>query len=78
VAQCRVFVVFLWAVALLYVAPHWLVDPRYYVVPAVLLTLLLPLNLAQLRRLAAWYALLAVIAGIFVLRWFGLPAQLAP
>jgi hypothetical protein len=55
-----------WAFALLFLVPHYLVDPRYYVVPLVLVDFFTPHTPAQARRLTAWYLLLALAVGAFI------------
>jgi hypothetical protein len=52
---------------LLYVLPHYLVDPRYYIVPAVMLNLYASYREAELRRLGAWYLLLSAGACGYIL-----------
>lgn len=51
-----------WVFSLLYISPHWLVDPRYYIVPTVLLGLLTPLGPVSARWQIAWQA--ALTAGL--------------
>jgi len=56
-----------WLFSLLFITPHWLVDPRYYVVPVTLVNLLTTYGAAQGRRLLAWYALLSAAVGVMIL-----------
>jgi len=53
--------------AMLYVVPHYLVDPRYYIVPAVMVNLCASYREAELRRLAAWYLLLSAAVCSYIL-----------
>lgn len=54
-------------VGVLYVAPHGLVEPCYYLAPCVLLGLFIQLPGAVERRLVAWQAMLC--AGLAALVW---------
>ena len=56
-----------WMFMLLYLFPHWLVDPRYYLVPFVLVDFYTPYTPAQARRLTIWYALLTLGVAAFIL-----------
>ncbi len=51
---------------LVFVLPHYLVDPRYYVFPFVLTDLLVTRGARQLRQQLAWYALLTIGVGLFI------------
>lgn len=55
-----------WAFALLFLVPHYLVDPRYYIVPLVLVDFFTPYTPVQARRLAVWYLLLTLAVGVFI------------
>ncbi len=56
----------IWLFALLFVLPHYLVDPRYYIFPFVLVDFFTPYSPAQARRLTAWYLLLSVGVALFI------------
>lgn len=55
------------AVSALYIAPHALIDPRYFIVPVVLADLFTPYTGTEARRLALWYAALATGVAAWVL-----------
>lgn len=57
-----------WGFALLFVAPHWLVEPRYYLAPIAVLHLAMPYSPAQAWRVAAWNIALAGVAAALLLR----------
>jgi len=46
------------AVSLVYLAPHWLVDQRYYILPSLFLDFCLPLSRREAWGLVAWRAVL--------------------
>ncbi len=50
----------IWTTSLLFLAPHSLVDPRYFLIPAVLLDLDAPLAKRESRDLAVWYGVLSL------------------
>jgi hypothetical protein len=56
----------LWAFSVLFLLGHYLVDPRYYVVPFVLADFFTPLAAAPARRLTVWYLLLALAVSAFI------------
>ena len=56
----------LWACTALFLLGHYLVDPRYYVVPFVLADFFAPRAAVPARRLAAWYLLLTLAVGAFI------------
>lgn len=55
-----------WLFALLFLAPHYPVDYRYYIIPLVLLDWFTPYAPGELRRMAAWYLVLTIGVGAFV------------
>jgi len=55
-----------WAFSLLYIVPHFLADPRYYVMTFVLVDFFTPYGPRQSRRLLAWYVLLTLGIGAFI------------
>ncbi len=55
-----------WGCSTLYLLPHSLVDPRYYIVPMVLLNLLADHGHRAARALAVWYGLLSVGATLYI------------
>lgn len=57
----------IFGVAALYIAPHALIDPRYYILPFVLADLFTPYDQREARRLTAWYAILAAGVAAWVL-----------
>lgn len=65
-----------WVFSLLYLAPHYPVDPRYYLIPLVLLDLFTPVRGRGRRRQVLWYGVLSVMVTLaIVLRpgpWGGL------
>ena len=46
--------------SILFITPHWLVDPRYYIVPTVFLNLLAGYEPGEVRRLVPWYLALTL------------------
>lgn len=65
-SSARAMLILTWAFAVLFLAPHYPVDTRYYIVPLVLLDLLTPYRREELRRLCIWYLVLTAGAGLFV------------
>jgi hypothetical protein len=57
----------IFGIAALYIAPHALIDPRYYILPFVLADLFTPYDEREARRLTAWYAILAAGVAAWVL-----------
>lgn len=55
-----------WIFSLLFLLPHFLVDPRYYIVPLVLLDFFTPYTPAQARHLSIWYLLLTLLVGVWI------------
>ncbi len=55
-----------WAFGLLFVAPHYLVEPRYYIIAFVLLDLFADYPARTARWLSAWYLLLCAAIGAFI------------
>lgn len=55
-----------WIVGLIYLAPHGLVDPRYYIVPVVLADFAMPYTPTERRRLVAWYATLTLLLALMM------------
>jgi len=56
----------LWATTCVFLGGHYLVDPRYYVVPLVLLDFFAPLTDRQARQLTVWYLLLSLGVAAFI------------
>jgi len=56
----------LWVFALLFLLGHYLIDPRYYVVPLVLADFLTPLPARSARHLVGWYLLLTLGVAAFI------------
>lgn len=52
---------------LAFLGPHWLVDPRYYLVPAVFFNLLALPAQGRTGRLAGWYAVLTAALTTYIL-----------
>lgn len=57
-----------WMFALLFLLPHSLAEPRYYVVPFVLLNLLSRYSAAEARVMAAWYFTLSAVLIVEIAR----------
>jgi hypothetical protein len=66
VSPARATLGLVWAFSVLFLLGHYLVDPRYYVVPFVLADFFTPLAAAPARRLTVWYLLLALAVGAFI------------
>lgn len=62
----RRVLILLWAFTILFVMPHYVADPRYYIVPFVLIDFYTREQPARLRWQVAWYLLLAVGVGAFI------------
>jgi len=62
----RAVLALIWAFSLLFLLPHYPADPRYYIVPLVLLDLLGRYSADQTRRLTWWYLLLTIGVATFI------------
>jgi alpha-1,2-glucosyltransferase len=56
----------IWAATAVFVLPHYLVDPRYYVVTIVLVDFYTPHTETTARRLTTWYLLLTLLMAAFI------------
>lgn len=63
----RALLAAVWGFSLLFLLPHYLVEPRYYIVPLALLALLAPLTPRQTYVAVAWHALLTAAMAAYVL-----------
>jgi hypothetical protein len=52
-----------WLFWVLFITPHWLVDPRYYVIPSILVNFFADYSAAQARRLVVWQLALTAALG---------------
>jgi hypothetical protein len=59
-----------WSFSLVFLSFHWLVEPRYYIIPFLLLGLFTELSAGQARRMTIWYGLLSLLAVVGTLRGF--------
>jgi hypothetical protein len=50
----------IWCVGILFLVPHVLVDPRYFLIPTALLDFYAPLSRPESTRLAVWYGVLSL------------------
>lgn len=57
----------IWLVTVVFLIPHYFADPRYYLVPFLLVDLFSAYTPAETRRLAAWYLGLTLAIGTFML-----------
>lgn len=57
----------LWLFALLFLLPHYMVDPRYYIIPLVLADFFMPQAVVHRGALCTWYVLLTAGVAAFVL-----------
>ncbi len=62
-----------WVGGLLFLGPHWLVEPRYYFVPLVLVDVFAQYDAAERRRLLIWF-IPATIAILIPTAWFEDPS----
>lgn len=60
----RAMLTIVWLFALLFLLPHSLVEPRYYMIPACLVNLFARYSETQARSLVIWYLFLCVITSV--------------
>ncbi len=56
-----------WGCAVLFLSLHFLADPRYYIIPLLLVELLRARNPTTTRRLTVWYLALSLMVATFIL-----------
>lgn len=56
-----------WVCSLCFLAPHFLVEPRYYIIPTLLVNLFTEYSTSQAQRLARWHLCICVLAGAGIL-----------
>jgi len=66
-ASNRTLLLLTWAFSFAYIAPHSLVDPRYYILPLVMLQFFSGFEDKEAQRLTIWYAIVSATVSSYVI-----------
>jgi len=65
-SRARRTLALIWLCSFLFLLPHYLVDPRYFVIPVVLIDFFTPLERPLAQKLTGWYLLLTLAVATLI------------